>query len=105
MKDRRKLERFELRLPARIKAEEHGVCAGELNLLTVNVSSDGALFDTPSWLPIGTSVDIDLVLDLGRFKKPPNNKTHVKLTATVVRTEPRAMAVRFNNGFEMAILN
>ena len=64
MGDRRKIERFKLRLPARLDVvgRYEDVQQATLSLETDNVCSGGAYFTTLSPLPQGTSVKIDLLL-------------------------------------------
>ena len=66
--ERRNLERFDLKIPARVQAmvleQEHET----QELLTTNVCSGGAFFQTPQPLPKGTEVKVDLTISLSKLK-------------------------------------
>ena len=102
-REKRKLARFELEIPAKIevlaegrKEEEEG-----LSLLTSDISSGGAFFHTSQPLPEGTDVKIDLVLPLDRLKELKEDCDHVyiKITGTVLRSESDGMAIYFNDDY------
>jgi len=102
VEERRKLERFSLRIPARIEITtsplaERAVCT----LWTKDICSGGAFFTTPEPLPAGTQVKIELTLHFEGLKNLTSNETRVNLSGTVVRPSSAGMAVRFNNGFQM----
>ena len=103
MEERRKLERFTLRLPAKIKVvePESHVENRVHHLWTREISSSGGFFHTVIPFAEGTKVSIELLLDMERFERPDSNRTHVKLTGKVVRVESGGIAVRFDNGYKM----
>ena len=102
MEERRKLERFNLRLPAQIEITTPNLPNGAmLNLWTKDICSGGAFFATPEPLPAGTQVKIELTLHFEGLKNLKPNETRVNLSGTVVRPSSTGMAVRFDNGFEM----
>ena len=92
MVERRKLERFDLRLPAKIgePEREKGV---QNNLLTRNICAGGAFFETKKHLLTKKSrVSFDLVVPTG---------VQIKVTGVVLRSEPTGVAVRFDNDYKM----
>ncbi len=99
--ERRKLERFNLEVPARIEVlarEEQGEAVFELN--TKDVSAGGAYFRTKKALPEGTRVRIDIILPLDRLRRLKDAcKGLIKVTGTVLRAEPTGMAVCFDEGY------
>jgi hypothetical protein len=99
--ERRRLERFNLEVPARIEIltrEEHNPEILELN--TKDVSAGGAYFRTKKALPEGTRVRIDIILPLDRLRKLKDTcKGLIKVTGTVLRSEPTGMAVSFDEGY------
>ena len=101
-REKRKLERFDLKLPAKI---ETVTTEGEeiLDLMTSDISSGGAFFHTEQPLPEGTDVKIDLVLPIDKLKKLQDeyHQVYIKITGTVLRAEPRGMAIYFNRDYSI----
>ncbi len=97
MKERRKLERFDLALPAVIEILDlkPGMNGTSFDSFTRDISSGGAFFVTPDPLPVGTRVAVDMVLKTERLP-PPSGYPQVKAAGHVVRTEPTGIAVCFN---------
>ena len=93
MVERRKLERFELRLPAKI--EGLGLKKGAHNLLTRNISAGGAFLETTNQLPENSRVSIDFVVPTGVL---------VKVAGVVLRSEPTGIAIRFDNEYQLTPL-
>jgi hypothetical protein len=103
MKERRKLQRFRLRLPARIEASPQtpDKKAKILKLETDNICSGGAFFHTLSPLPVGTAVKAKLVLDSPRLRYPKNTRPLINVRGHVLRTEPTGMAIRFSRDYRI----
>ena len=105
-KERRKLERFNLQLPAKI---ESIASDGEMNnreisnIMTMDICSGGAFFQTTAPLPEGTEVKIDLILPLDNQEKIKDDFKHVfiAVTGTVLRSEQKGMAVCFNRHYQI----
>jgi hypothetical protein len=92
MEEKRKLERFDLTLPAKIAelGREKGV---QHNLLTKNICAGGAFFETKKhFLTENARVSIDLAMPTG---------AQIKITGTVLRSEPAGVAIRFNNEYKI----
>ena len=103
MEERRELERFKLRLPARIEVVS-GVPEVEkdiINIETDNICSGGAYFHTLSPLPKGTQVKIDMVLNFQRLRIPKNRRPHIKVSGNVLRSEATGMAIQFDNRYKI----
>ena len=104
--EKRKLERFDLTIPARIgltTADQAGEEKKILNVLTSDICSGGAFFHTTQPLPKGTEVRIDLVLPLDRLKELLGKSRHayIQVTGTVLRSETKGMAICFNKDYQM----
>ena len=97
MTDKRKLERFDLELPATIELLTSDQEKSLLNLLTTNICSGGAYFHTTQPLPEGTQVKIDLVLPLDKLRKlkDEHKQAYIKVTGTVLRSKSEGMAIFF----------
>jgi hypothetical protein len=100
MKERRRLERFDLTLPTTIEIldPETGVSGTSFDSLTRDVSSGGAFFLTGDPLPIGTHVMADMVLKAEHLRHP-SGYPQIKTAGLVVRAEPTGMAVRFDGQY------
>ena len=93
--ERRKLERFDLRLPAKI--EGLGLIKGVHNsLFTRNVSSGGAFVETTKHFPENSRIKVDLAVPTGVL---------VKVTGAVLRSEPTGIAIRFDNKYQLTPLH
>ncbi len=103
MKEKRRLERFYLEIPAAIELLGSDPEDRLLNLLTSNVCSGGAYFHTTRPLPEGTRVKIDLVLPIDRLKKLKDEykQACIKVTGTVLRSESEGMAICFDEGYQV----
>ncbi len=103
MTDKRRLERFDLELPARIEFPTSDRKKSLLNLLTTNICSGGAYFHTTQPLPKGTQVKIDLVLPLDKLRKlkDEHKRAYIKVTGTVLRSESEGMAIFFDEDYQI----
>ena len=100
-KERRKLGRFRLEIPAKIEmiCSEWGKVV--LDLRTINISCGVAFFHTEQPLPEGTPVKIDLILSLEKLKKLENDhrQAYIKMTGKVLRSESKGMAISFDQKY------
>jgi hypothetical protein len=100
-KERRKLGRFRLEIPAKIEmiGSEWGKAGRDLR--TSNISSGGAFFHTEQPLPEGTPVKIDLILPLEKLKKlkKDHRRAYIKVTGKVLRSESKGMAISFDQKY------
>jgi len=106
MAEKRKLERFDLKIPAKIKqADLSQNDRGEEvpDLTTSDVSSGGAFFHTTKPLPKGTDVKIELILPLDKLKELSDDILHaqIKVSGTVIRTESGGMAISFDSNYQI----
>ncbi|UCF85171.1 MAG: PilZ domain-containing protein [Desulfobacteraceae bacterium] len=104
MNERRKLERFDLRVPAKINMVGLDHERETLNLMTKDICAGGAFFQTPDPLPKGTQVKIDMILDRG-LRDGEDRRAHIKLGGAVLRSESTGMAICFDKGYKILPLN
>jgi hypothetical protein len=102
MKEKRKLERFDFEVPARIE----GIISGEENevcdLSTSNICAGGAFFRTTDPLPQGTKVKMNLVLPLDRIQElVGHDRVNVRVEGTVLRSGAAGMAVSFSEDYQI----
>jgi hypothetical protein len=104
VQERRALERFDLQIPARLHIISEGdgtQDAPALQLITSNISADGAFFLTREPLSRGTAVDVGLDLTVARPNSSTPRRSKIKVSGRVVRIEPNGIAVRFEPGYQI----
>ena len=103
MKEKRRLERFDLEIPATIQLLALEKEEKIPNLLTCNMCSGGAYFHATRPLPEGIRVKIDLVLPLQRLKglKEDCKQAYIKVTGRVLRSESEGMAICFDEDYQI----
>ncbi len=103
-KERRKLERFDLKLPARIELVAPSQEEEILNLFTDDVCSGGAFFHTSQPLSEGTPVKVALVLSLDKLRdlKDDWQQILIKVTGEVLRCDSEGMAICFKSDYDIS---
>ena len=101
IQEKRKMERFELRIfsKIRLKSNWHNIDTIELN--TKNICANGAYFKTSNPLPVGTPVSLSMKLEINSELKPTSNLMSVEVSGKVIRSEKDGMAIRFENSYKM----
>ena len=100
MKDRRKYERFVLRLRGKMRV----VASGNVKILdavTSDISTGGAFLHTIQPLPAGTRVNLELVLASKGLKAITGTQGSVRVAGTVVRSSFEGTAIRFGKEQEL----
>jgi hypothetical protein len=105
MKDRRKVERFSLELPAEITVKTTEQMVKVLRVTTRNISCGGAFCSGVHPLPEGTPVRVNLTLSAERLKRLVGAQAHVEIGGIVKRSEPSGMAICFNGDYHMISIN
>ena len=100
--EKRKLERFNLAIPATVSIKAVGA-QKKLDMTTRDVCSGGAYFRTEQSVPIGTEMQINLVLPLEKFKTLPDHceKVLVYLSGKVLRIESDGIGVCFDETYDI----
>jgi len=101
MKDRRKLERFNLKLRGEITVKTPDQMKRVFHFRTRDISSGGAFFYGVDPLPEGTPVQINLILSIDKLKKLMGAQAHVEISGIVKRSEPSGMAICFHRDYQM----
>ena len=99
--DRRKMERFPLRLTAKCLTAGDTGKKKHYTLTTQNICSGGAFFVSKEHFPVGTRMDIDVALPLGRFKNMAGKMSCIKVSGCVIRPEVNGIAVSFGNNYKI----
>jgi hypothetical protein len=100
-RERRRLGRFRLEIPAKIEVLHSDLEREKRDLKTSNISSGGAFFHTKEPLAEGTPVKIDLILPLEKLKKleSDHKQAYLKVTGKVLRAESKGMAISFDQDY------
>jgi len=101
VEERRKLERFLLKLPAKVVSATSG--DEPRQVATRDVSANGAFLLTELPIDEGTSITVELELPVDRFQQFLEQGQDVKLriNGVVLRTEANGVAVRFQKKYEI----
>ncbi len=100
MKERRKYERFQLELPARLtmnSSERTEI----FELQTRDMSSAGAFLLTTERFSEGTRCQLELIVISERIKELTGVQGLIKIEGTIVRSTPEGVAVCFDGECEI----
>ncbi|MCU0553221.1 MAG: PilZ domain-containing protein [Syntrophales bacterium] len=98
--ERRRLERFDLQVPAKIEVLSSPDPASILELLTKDICAGGAYFSTKTALASGTKVKLDILLPVRSVSTlSDNTRGLIKVNGTVIRSGPAGMAIGFDGGY------
>jgi hypothetical protein len=102
MKNKRKFERFEVNVPARIEIPAEDGRTLRFDLETYDLSAGGTFIKLEKPLSEGCKVKIDIVLSFEELKTAtdPNGSLILSTTGYVVRSGPNGVAIRFNENYE-----
>ncbi len=92
--EKRSVERFNLQLHAVLQELENR--AGQVELVTRDISSDGAYLCTERPLPLDTPVELTFFLPV---RKKIRSKIHTN--GRIIRTEDEGIAVRFGAQYQI----
>ena len=103
MEEKRKIQRIELRTPARIEAVAKDGKKISLQAETKDVSSHGAFFLTKEPFEENTKLDIELLLSMERLLELLRGKKEIRILieGTVIRSEPDGFAVSFSKKYQI----
>ena len=101
MKERRKCERFQLELPARLEmnsSEKTEI----FELQTRDISAAGALLvGIKEQFPTGTRCQLELIVASERIKELTGVQGLIKVGGTIVRSTPDGLAICFDGDCEI----
>ncbi len=101
--NKRAMERFDLEIATHIEAgaEDEGQ---SIDVVTKDVCSGGAFFQTGTPLPRGTEVKVDLVMPISELKKIEADSVSVTVSGEVIRSDGEGMAVCFDRKYRITPL-
>ena len=100
--DSRKVQRFAITLPAFIESQTGHHAKSSRELLSRDVSSNGAFFLTSHPLEVGTRLVVRMVLKPQHIDSSGTRKALVTVGGHVLRKESEGMAVRFDKTYKIA---
>ncbi len=101
VQEKRKMEHFDLKVFSKIRVESDWHNIDTIELITKNISANGAYFKTSNPLPVGTPVSLSMRLEINSELKPISNLMSIEVSGKVIRSEKDGMAIRFENTYKM----
>ncbi|MCJ7773057.1 MAG: PilZ domain-containing protein [Desulfobacterales bacterium] len=99
--EKRKMERFSLKVPARFIWTDTGSKQESLELMTSNICSGGAFFKTEKPLSVGTDVKLEIILPLVKSKNVNSKGSSINVAGSVIRSDQQGMAVCFDKKYHI----
>ncbi len=101
---KRKEERFDVQAKSTVFLKDKGPQELKEDLLTSNISTGGLFLKTTSPLPIGTDLEINLVIPIDKLKKLKGDRALIKVSGSVVRANEDGIAIRFDKECDIKAL-
>ena len=107
MNERRKLERYQLRVPTTIELADQSGHRETLRLETKDISADGAYLTSCDSVAEGVHVKLEMVLSVERLKEliGAKKKVALRMEGKVIRKEPTGIAVVFEKKYQIKAVN
>jgi len=99
--ERRQTERFDLKLLALLSMMDESQKPVSCEVMTRDISSEGAFFLNCKPMPVGSDVKVDLMLFLENRYKLKKEKIHIHIKGWVVRTDELGIAVYFDRKYKI----
>lgn len=100
--DRRKMERFDLKLPTKLSWKGKDNELKSIELMTSNICAGGVFFKTGKALLVETIVKLDIIYHLDKFKSSKWEISHIEFSGSVIRTDKKGMAICFDEGYKIS---
>ena len=103
MDDRRKFERFDINVPARLEILMEEGQTEIIDLLASSLSAGGTFLNIGRPVPEGSPVKIEVVLQFEKLKTldDPEGTLVIAATGQVLRSGPEGMAICFNEDYDI----
>ena len=105
MREKRKVERFDLNIETILNVQDETITDKPPRLTSRDISCDGVFLETNNPLPIGTNVDLNLLLnqhELGSQTK--DKRINISTSGKVVRVSEQGMVVFFDKQHKVSQL-
>jgi hypothetical protein len=102
MEEKRKFERFDINVPARIEVASQEGSQARYDLRTCNLSAEGICFEFEKPLLQGSQIKIEIFLNFEELKTPtdPSGTLIIATTGRVLRSGPERTVLRFNEDYD-----
>ena len=106
MREKRKVERFNLHIETILNVQNEAIMDKAQILLTRDISCAGVFLTTSNPLPIDTRVDLDFLLNQNELDSgsPKDERINISTSGKVVRTNEQGMAVEFDKLYKVSNL-
>jgi len=104
VEERRRFERFQLRLPVRMEVTISGK-RQIFDLETKDISAAGVFIETSERFSEGTPVQLSMTLSSDKIRELTGSQSLIKVKGIVVRSAPTGLAVGFAGRREILSLN
>ena len=106
MREKRKVERFDLHIKTILNVQDEAIMDKARILFTRDISCAGVFLTTSNPLPIDTRVDLDLLLNQDELDRglSQDKKINISTSGKVVRTNEQGMAVKFDKLYKVSSL-
>ncbi len=103
MRERRKLERFDLQTPANIEIDLADGTQQLEGLATKDISSGGAFLVTSVPFPEGAKVKLEFLITMDILRKivGEGKRTKIKVDGTIVRVDKGGIAIKFDPRYKI----
>jgi c-di-GMP-binding flagellar brake protein YcgR len=103
MTEKRKFERFELNIQTMLNVKDEARMEKPPVLLSRDISCAGVFLVTNAPLPIGTSVDLNLLLSQHEMDSHTRDeRINITTSGKVVRANDQGMAVEFDKQYKIS---
>ena len=99
-REQRQKERFPIGIPVRIVVTGDGE-PEIIDSVTENISAGGVLVQAAEPLPLGTKVELDLVIPIEDIRKMSGKNARIKISGSVVRLDTRFIAIQFGREYKV----
>ena len=105
LREKRKVERFDLQVETILNIYNDAQVENPPVLLSRDISSAGVFLSTKTPLPIGTKVDLNLLLSQPELINQSNEeRINISTSGKVVRINEEGMAVKFDELYKISPL-
>jgi hypothetical protein len=103
MDEKRKFERFNINVPARVEIIIRGEVREKYDLETIDLSAEGTYLKSGRPLQEGSQVGIEIFLDFDELKCPddPGGSLIITATGRVLRSGYEGMVIHFNEDYDI----
>ena len=106
MREKRKIERFDLQIETILNIQDEAVMDKAPILLTRDISCTGVFLTTSNPLPIETRVDLDFLINQNELESGSSKDKRINISTSgkVIRTDEQGMAVEFDKLYKISNL-